>query len=74
MPYGVDKKIGGDNETNDKWMEKCVSRVKASGKDEGTSIAICKSVLKKTKGKQKVAEFILDKDIILEYNNLIKDE
>lgn len=53
MPYGVDKDIGGDSPTNDKWMEGCVSRVKKQGKDEGSAIAICKTTLKNKKKKNK---------------------
>lgn len=67
MPYGVDKNIGGDSPENDKWMEQCVSKVMGTGKDKGTSIAICKATLKKKKGNQKEASFIID-----EFINLIK--
>jgi hypothetical protein len=46
MPYGVDKSIGGDNESNDKWMESCVSKLEGKyGKS--SAVAICKSQLKK---------------------------
>ncbi|KKN52720.1 hypothetical protein LCGC14_0609570, partial [marine sediment metagenome] len=28
MPYGVDKKKGGDSPSNTKWIERCVSKVR----------------------------------------------
>jgi hypothetical protein len=54
-PYGVDKKIGGDNEDNVSFMEKCVNSIvgtnKRTGKPytKGEKIAICKTQLKKSK-------------------------
>jgi ribosomal protein S7 len=60
MPYGVDKDIGGDSPENDKWMENCVKKVMATGKEKSNAVAICKSTLKKTKGNQSKAEFILN--------------
>lgn len=59
MPYGVDKNLGGDTKTNDKWMEDCVSSIMKKGKDKGSAIAICKTVMK-NKHKDKNAEFVLD--------------
>jgi hypothetical protein len=47
MPYGMSKDMGGDSQKNDKWMETCVKKVKAQGKDESTAIAICKSTFRK---------------------------
>lgn len=58
-PFGVDKKLGGDNKENDGWMEKCVSKVKAQGKDEGSAVAICKAQLQKMKGKKEEASVAL---------------
>lgn len=60
MPYNVDKSIGGDTPENDKWMEGCVSKVMKTGKDKGTSIAICKATLKKMKGDKSKAEYMID--------------
>ena len=65
MPYGVDKSIGGDNPSNDKWMEGCVTKVmKQKGKDgkpydKGRAIAICKTTLMKSKGNHSKAEFVI---------------
>lgn len=69
-PYGVDKKIGGDNKQNDTFMEKCVSGItgtnKRTGKpySKGEKIAICKTSLKNKKSKSSTddtveLEFIL---------------
>lgn len=55
MPYGIDKKIGGDSKENVSWMEKCVSSIKGNNKrtgkpyTKGEKIAICKAQLKKGK-------------------------
>lgn len=78
MPYGVDKDMGGDSPENDAWMEKCVKRVHGkkmkdgSIADKSTAIAICKSVMRKTKGDKAKASFILDKDLIEEYFHLVR--
>ena len=61
MPYGVDKSVGGDSPTNVSWMEKCVKKVMAQGKDKGSAIAICKTTLKQTKNNAEKASFILDR-------------
>lgn len=54
MPYGIDKKYGGDSPANTKWMERCVKRVMiGDGKSKSSAIAICKNTLKKIKEKQK---------------------
>ncbi len=58
MPYGIDKKIGGDSPANVKWVERCVADI--SGTNPKTSkpytksekIAICKSALKRNKTKE----------------------
>jgi len=47
MPYNVDKELGGDNKKNDKFMESCVKKVMAGGKDKGSAVAICKSTMEK---------------------------
>ena len=52
MPYGIDKKQGGDSPSNVKWMEKCVARQIKNGKDKSSAIAICKHVLKEKKKKK----------------------
>lgn len=67
MPYGIDKKLGGDTKENDSWMERCVSKVEAnlpaSRKDKhGSAIAICKAQMKKSKK----AGFIYEEDIFVE--------
>jgi hypothetical protein len=46
MPYGLPGGRDKDKKLM-KWMENCVARVKAQGHDEGSAIAICKTVLKK---------------------------
>lgn len=51
MPYGIDKKIGGDSPSNVKWMEECVAKQIKAGKDKSSAIAICKYILKKSKKK-----------------------
>ncbi|MHA2047207.1 MAG: hypothetical protein ACW99G_20640 [Candidatus Thorarchaeota archaeon] len=51
MPYGVDKKIGGDNPSNTKFMERCVARQMKEGKSKSEAIALCKYILKKSKKK-----------------------
>ena len=57
MPYGVDKKIGGDNPSNVKFMEKCVKRITGTNPStkqpytKGEKIAICKTSLKNRKKK-----------------------
>lgn len=64
MPYGVDKKLGGDNPSNVKWMEKCVSRVQGTKDkqghaiDKGRAIAICKATLKKSRQKNAKSEML----------------
>jgi hypothetical protein len=60
MPYGVDKKLGGDSKPNDAWMERCVTRVMKTGKDKGSAIAICKATMKKSKDKDTEAELLLN--------------
>lgn len=57
MPYGIDKKIGGDSEQNVSWMERCVGKISGTNKrtgkpyTKGEKIAICKSQMKKNKSK-----------------------
>ncbi len=53
MPYNVDKDLGGDNESNEKWMEGCVEKVMKSGKSKSSAIAICKAQLRKSKVNKK---------------------
>ena len=60
MPYGIDKKLGGDSPENDKWMENCIQKVMKGGKDKGSAIAICKTTFHKMKGNKAKAEFILN--------------
>jgi ribosomal protein S7 len=68
MPYGVDRKLGGDSNDNDKWMETCVTKVMRTGKDKSTAIAICKTTLKKKKESTKEASIAIDRYIELELN------
>ena len=55
MPFNVDRKQGGDNPTNTKFIEDCVSKItgtnKRTGKPytKGEKIAICKTALKNKK-------------------------
>jgi len=58
MPYGVDKKQGGDSPENDAFMERCVNRISGTNKrtgkpyTKGEKIAICKNALKQKKAKE----------------------
>lgn len=73
MPYGVDKKLGGDNKTNDSFMERCVNGItgknKRTGKEysKGEKIAICKTALKKRH--ESNSEYIDESVIDLYYLN-----
>jgi ribosomal protein S7 len=51
MPYGFPKAQGGDSKANDALMERCVSRVMATGKDKVTAIKICKTSIAMRKAK-----------------------
>jgi hypothetical protein len=44
MPYGMDKKLGGDNKSNEEWMSNCVSKVMSKDPkiDKAGAIKICK--------------------------------
>ncbi len=68
MPYGVDKKLGGDSKENDAWMERCVTSVMKGGKEKSNAIAICKSQMKKMHEKKEnkagLDEIVIDYDII----------
>lgn len=66
MPYGVDKKIGGDSKENDSWMEDCVTKVmNNSGKDKSSAIAICKAQLQKKKeSKSSLEPFVYDPSLV----------
>jgi ribosomal protein S7 len=66
MPYGMDKDLGGDSPSNDKWMETCVTKVMRTGKDKSTAIAICKTTFKKKHESVKEASIAIDKFIELE--------
>ena len=60
MPYGVDKKLGGDSPENDSWMENCVKKVMKTGKDKGSAVAICKTTFKKMKKDKAKSSFVID--------------
>ena len=57
MPYGVDKKQGGDSPSNVKFMENCVKSITGKNKRTGKpytkseKIAICKQALRNRKKK-----------------------
>jgi ribosomal protein S7 len=42
MPYGFPKAQGGDSKSNDALMERCVTKVMATGKSKESAIRICK--------------------------------
>ena len=75
MPYGVDKKLGGDNPSNVSWMEKCVSDIhgtnKKTGKPytKGDKIAICKAQLKRKKSDIE-KEITIDPDILDNFDSI----
>lgn len=48
MPYGVSKDVGGDSQSNDSLMERCVTQVMAQGKDKVTAIKICKASIQRS--------------------------
>ena len=48
MPYGLSKKIGGDNAANDAKMERCVTKVMAEGHTKLSAILICKASIQGT--------------------------
>jgi hypothetical protein len=58
MPYGVDKKQGGDSPANVKFMENCVKDIQGTNKRTGKlytkseKIAICKQALRNRKSKR----------------------
>jgi hypothetical protein len=52
MPYGVDKKLGGDSPSNTKFMERCVADKVKKGKSKSEAIALCKYILRKKKEKK----------------------
>lgn len=72
MPYGVDKKQGGDSPGNVKWMEKCTAKLSGTNKRTGKpytkseKIAICKSQLKK-KGKASLEDVNIEFDVLAKY-------
>jgi hypothetical protein len=45
VPYGVDKKKGGDSPSNTAWMERCVAGVMKKGNSKQSAIRICKSTM-----------------------------
>lgn len=67
-PYGVDKKLGGDNKKNDSWMESCVTSVmNKQKKPKSSAIAICKAQMKRkneSKSNLNEDEIKIDQDII----------
>lgn len=73
-PYGVDKELGGDNKKNDSWMEKCVEKVMAGGKDKGSAIAICKSQMKKNMSKSdfNYEDVSIERGVEVEYDTAIQ--
>jgi anaerobic ribonucleoside-triphosphate reductase len=69
MPYGIDKKLGGDSPSNVKFMESCVKSVTESNPDYSKSkaVAICKAQLRKKKAKAEM-DLELDDNITREVN------
>ena len=73
MPYGIDKKQGGDSPSNVKWMEKCVAKISGTNKrtgkpyTKGEKIAICKAQLKKKKGKASLNDVSIDFDTLAKF-------
>jgi hypothetical protein len=67
MPYGIDKKHGGDSPENVKKMERCVSGISDTNKRTGKpytkseKIAICKSRLFKKKSEAEAIAELLNK-------------
>lgn len=45
MPYGIDKRKGGDSPANVAKMERCVDAVVKSGQSKVSAIRICKARL-----------------------------
>ena len=43
MPYGISKKVGGDNANNDAKMERCVANLVSQGHSKLKAILICKA-------------------------------
>ncbi len=79
MPYGIDKKFGGDNPANVSFMERCVSDIKGTNKrtgkpyTKGEKIAICKTSLKNRKEKNSsLEEVILEESLSAEKEELEK--
>lgn len=60
MPYGIKDETPADT----KFMESCVMKVMKTGKDKGTSVAICKASLEKSKKNPAKAEIVIS--LILE--------
>jgi len=53
MPYGVAKRLGGDNARNDSFMESCVSSVQRRGEDKVSAIRICKAAMSRRRASRK---------------------
>jgi hypothetical protein len=70
MPFGVDKKLGGDSPSNVKWMERCVSSVmEKSNRPKSSAIAICKSQMKKMHSKKSESSIITgDEPVSINYD------
>ena len=55
MPYGMSKRVGGDNPANDSLMERCVAQVTAKGTDKVSAIRICKAGIQRSLAKKQQA-------------------
>ena len=55
MPYGIAKKVGGDNPANTAKMERCVEKVMAQGHNKLRSVLICKASIQGTTNRSKSA-------------------
>lgn len=64
MPYGLPKNL--DNESNNKWMESCVTSVmsRSKGMEKGSAIAICKKQLISKKGDKSKANIAVINEML----------
>jgi hypothetical protein len=51
MPYGISKNLGGDSQSTDARMEKCVADLTGKGYKKLNAILICKSTIQKSLAK-----------------------
>jgi hypothetical protein len=80
MPYN------GLDESQTAWMDKCVTSVMGDWEKnhkmgdmthenrKSRAIAICRATLNKTKGNAAIAQVVLDRGLIEEFNSLIEEK